>query len=258
MKNQKNRQSMRKAIIIISFLLFPVTFIYLSPYVAIIAPISAGIINGSLIMFTIMFLMSLIFGRIWCSWFCPGAGLQEISSIVNQKKAKNGHTNWIKWFFWIPWLFTIITIIVIRLLNNKFIKIDFFYKTVNGVSGVHLTNFAERIVPFIIYYAVLALFFIMPLIFGKRAFCHYICWMAPFMILGRKISNILKIPKLKLVINNDNCTNCMLCNQKCVMSLDVNKMVKNKKLENSECILCGECVDICAKNVIKYTFKSGI
>ncbi|MDD3715049.1 MAG: 4Fe-4S binding protein [Atribacterota bacterium] len=31
------------------------------------------------------------------------------------------------------------------------------------------------------------------------------------------------------------------------MSLDVHELVKIGKIENSECILCGTCVDICPK-----------
>jgi ferredoxin len=42
------------------------------------------------------------------------------------------------------------------------------------------------------------------------------------------------------------------------MSLDVNGMVKESKMENLECILCGTCVDVCKKEVIKYSFGKGL
>jgi ferredoxin-type protein NapH len=38
------------------------------------------------------------------------------------------------------------------------------------------------------------------------------------------------------------------------MSLEVNSMVQKNSMENSECILCGSCVDNCPKQVIKYNF----
>ena len=38
------------------------------------------------------------------------------------------------------------------------------------------------------------------------------------------------------------------------MSLEVNSMVQKNSMENSECILCGSCVDNCPKQVIKYSF----
>jgi ferredoxin-type protein NapH len=40
------------------------------------------------------------------------------------------------------------------------------------------------------------------------------------------------------------------------MSLDVNGMVKLARMENSECILCGTCIDGCPKKVIRYSFSA--
>jgi ferredoxin len=31
-------------------------------------------------------------------------------------------------------------------------------------------------------------------------------------------------------------------------------MVQKQAMENTECILCGKCVDVCPKGVIKYSF----
>ena len=33
---------------------------------------------------------------------------------------------------------------------------------------------------------------------GRRAGCHTICWMAPFMIIGRKLRNLVAWPSLRL------------------------------------------------------------
>ena len=32
-------------------------------------------------------------------------------------------------------------------------------------------------------------------------------------------------------------------------------MVQKENMNNPECILCGECIDVCPKKVIKYKFK---
>ncbi|NLH21710.1 MAG: 4Fe-4S binding protein, partial [Methanothrix sp.] len=77
MKNFINRQKLRKALIIFSFLLLPATFAYISCPI-IIEAASKGIASGGLIIFILFFLSSLFLGRLWCGWLCPGGGLQEI------------------------------------------------------------------------------------------------------------------------------------------------------------------------------------
>ena len=55
------RQRIRKALVILAFLSFPVTMNFLSPYVIIDAA-QQGFVNGSLVMFGLMFLSSLFLG----------------------------------------------------------------------------------------------------------------------------------------------------------------------------------------------------
>jgi polyferredoxin len=81
--------------------------------------------------------------------------------------------------------------------------------------------------------------------------------MAPFMILGRKLSNLLRTPALRLRAETEKCISCQRCTVACPMSLDVNAMVQARAMENSDCILCGACIDICPKDVITYTVSDG-
>jgi len=80
--------------------------------------------------------------------------------------------------------------------------------------------------------------------------------MAPFMIIGTKVSDLLKLPRLRLKLNKESCISCKQCSKKCPMSLDVKIMVETANMENCECILCGECIDICPKKSISYIFKN--
>lgn len=92
---------------------------------------------------------------------------------------------------------------------------------------------------------------------GRRALCHYACWMAPFLILGRKVRNLFHWPALYLREEKDKCADCKRCTRACLMSLDVNGMVQSGKMEQSECILCATCIDTCPNDVIRYSFSSG-
>ena len=117
------------------------------------------------------------------------------------------------------------------------------------------TTPGEQVFRYVIYYTVVGVVFVLSLTSGRRAFCHYGCWMAPFMILGRKLRNALKWPALRLVSDAAKCTRCGKCTKACPMSLDVTTMVQQGAMENSECILCASCVDGCPKGVIHYTFR---
>jgi len=240
------RQRVRKAVIFLSLLLLPITLNYLSPYL-IIDSAFQGIINGSFIIFSLLFLSSLFFGRLWCSWLCPAAGLQEICFNVNTRPVRGGRFDLIKWVIWIPWFSTII---VAAVLAGGYHTVNFFYLTDGGIS-------VSESPAYMIYYTVVGIFIVVSLTTGKRGGCHYVCWMAPFMIIGRKIRNIFKWPALHLAANKSKCINCKHCTENCPMSLDVNGMVQEEKMENSECILCGNCIDVCPQNVIRYLFDAG-
>lgn len=73
--------------ILFSFFLFPAVFYYLSP-VVIIQSTMNGIVNGSLIMFILMFISALVLGRAYCGWVCPGAGCQEAIFLARNKSIK--------------------------------------------------------------------------------------------------------------------------------------------------------------------------
>lgn len=77
------------------------------------------------------------------------------------------------------------------------------------------------------------------------------------MIAGRKIRNLFKWPSLRLKADKEKCRDCLKCTGVCPMSLDVHKIVQTGVMENSECILCGSCVDACPEGVIKYSFSKG-
>jgi ferredoxin-type protein NapH len=238
-----NRQKLRQGIILFSFFLFPATFYYLSP-VLILESASYGIVNGSFIVFGLLFLSSIVLGRGWCGWLCPAAGCQEALFRARNKKVSIG--NWIKWMIWFPWIGSIA---MLATKAGGYSDVDPFYKTVYGFS---ITDFPSCIA----YFGVLFILIVLPsLIFGRRAFCHHLCWMAPFMIIGRKIANKARVTSLKLSIESEKCVHCQRCTEHCPMSLQVETMVESRKMEHPECILCGTCADICKEKTISLGFK---
>ena len=240
------RQKLRKGIILIAFLLFPVTLYYFSPYL-IIQGASEGVMSGSFIVFTALFLSALFLGRGFCAWFCPLGGIQE-ASFLAKNKGVNNRFNWIRYIIWVPWMGLIIYMAVTA---GGLRKADVTYQTVYGISVSDISALP-------MYFTIVFLTVILSFAVGKRGFCHYVCWISPFMIGGRKFRNLFKWPSLRLEAEKDKCIDCKTCTKNCPMSLDVNRMVKSGKIENSECILCGTCIDNCKEGVIKYSFSKGM
>ena len=245
-KRAPSRQTIRRAVIFVTFLLFPVVLNYFSPYL-IIEGAANGIINGSFVLFALLFLSALFVGRLWCSWVCPGAGMQEACFFITNKPARGGKLDWIKWGIWIPWIGVIAWAAIAA---GGYRTVDVFYMTDSGVSVTEPFNY-------IIYYIVLLAILALSLWAGRRGFCHYVCWMAPFLILGRKVRNALNTPALRLEATPDRCIRCHRCNRECPMSLDVEGMTLAGAMENNECILCGTCIDICPKQALRYRFSTG-
>ena len=124
------RQNVRKLFMISSMLLFPVTIYYLSPYL-IIQGASEGIVNGSFIIFAVLLVGSMLFGRIFCAYLCPAGGIMECATLINSKSPKQGWKNNIKYVLWSLW---IIGIIVSFVLSKQKITVNFFYMTDHGIS----------------------------------------------------------------------------------------------------------------------------
>ena len=124
----KTRQKIRKSIILFSFFLFPAIFYYLSPVLIIEASLK-GIIDGSFILFALMFISALFLGRGYCGWVCPGAGCQEAIFSARDKRVAGG--DFIKWILWAPWIGAIVFSAV---RSGGYHKIDFFYRTTHCLS----------------------------------------------------------------------------------------------------------------------------
>jgi polyferredoxin len=239
------------ALLLVSLLAFPLTLYYMSPALVLFAA-SQGVLNASGLLFLLMFGGALVLGRLWCGWVCPAGALQELAIPIRNRRLHPRWLRWIKWAIWIPWI-GLILFLAIRAGG---------YRTVDPLfqldGGATLAIAAGEGPPWwMIYYLIVALFAILAVAVGRRAGCRTICWMAPFMIIGRWLRNRARWPALRLVAAPDECRDCLTCTRECPMSLEVHDMVKRGDMENAECILCGTCVDGCKHSAIRYSFSRG-
>jgi ferredoxin-type protein NapH len=262
----RRMQRVRKGLLLFFFLLFPVVLNFLSPYLSLSGALE-GTISGSLLFFGLLLASSLLLGRAFCGWVCPGGAVQEICFAVNDRRlyhpwaagtsglpasgrrVRGPRVDWIKYLIWVPWL-GLIVFGLVRAASAGGLAVRPRYMMDSWVS-------IDRPAQFITYYFVLALIVVPSLIVGRRTMCHSICWMAPFMILGRCFRNLGRWPALRLQADRERCTACGTCTRACPMSLPVQEMVEAGRMERAECILCGSCVSSCPNSVIRYRFAAG-
>jgi len=234
-------QRIRKPIVISTAILFHLLLVFhlfFSPVIIVMASYR-GIINASFFAFAMLLLLSLFFGRAYCSWFCPGCGVQEIISLFLKRKSKNTKALYLKYFIFTIWIGTII----IGYIFHGFQKVDFSY----GMTDVTV----ERKI--ILTLGAIAIIVPLAAIFGQFASCKYVCWQAPLMIIGTKIRDAFKFSGLRLKADPKVCISCAICNAKCPMNINVMKNVKQGKIVDAECILCGNCIDHCKHHAIKFS-----
>jgi polyferredoxin len=86
---------------------------------------------------------------------------------------------------------------------------------------------------------------------GNRVWCRFFCPLRMYMnLIGRVASRFRIVPAV------DKCIACGQCSRQCQMGIpvmDFAKMGKPLTLEESSCIGCGVCVDVCPVDVLHYS-----
>jgi polyferredoxin len=83
----------------------------------------------------------------------------------------------------------------------------------------------------------------------NRAFCKYVC---PIPVL-QKIPS--RFSMLKVEGAAEKCNGCEACDKMCPMDIQILQYTKShKRVLSTECILCNECVDVCAQDALTISF----
>ncbi|KYC45524.1 MAG: hydrogenase subunit EhaP [Candidatus Methanofastidiosum methylothiophilum] len=166
-------------------------------------------------------LASLIFGKVFCGYFCPfhafDKGWGYILNKLNLKKIK----------------------------TPKVLKKGLIYYPISAILlALIILKISSLAIPIKIKIPFLIVAFPLLALFSSDLWHNYLC---PFGLL-------MKLPSLKRllmpIIDNHSCTNCNLCKKACpTEAIELN----NKKLRiiGSKCILCYECEKTCKFDSIK-------
>lgn len=233
------RQPIRKTLIFVSLLLFPVTMNWMSPAIPIMGAFQ-GIVSGSLLLFSCMLLTATVLGRAWCGWACPMAGLSEMCMSINPKPVPVRLMRRIRYVVFLVWTAVWVGGFVAA---GGVRAIKPWLMTDSGIS-------VDEPARYIIYYGVLLIFLCVSIFTGKRGACHSFCWMSPFLVGGYRLGRLLRFPQWRIHSKPASCNGCKTCNRNCPMGVDVLSEVPAGVIRSSDCILCNVCVDTCPRKVL--------
>jgi polyferredoxin len=238
-----NRQQIRAAILVLSFILISVTFMYISPYVMMMG-LSNGVIAAALIFWIAAFLLSFIFGRAFCGYLCPMGAEQELTDrAVRMPLRKVAYLSHLKYLLAALWVG-----------GAVFLAAAAGALVFNPLYGMGSGLPPWPPAAYLFLYGMTIGVFVIVLVLGKRGMCNYLCPMSVVFIAVSQIRNQLKIPSLHLEAEPDDCIKCKKCTASCPMSLPVQEMAGTKAMQEPECIVCGSCVDACPKKVIRFAW----
>lgn len=219
----------------------------------------------SLFLLVLFLLITATFGRIYCSFFCPLGGFQDILIRIKKKGEKFSYRK--------PLILLKITILILgitSLLSGSLYLISYldpyslFGKIVNYLlkpSIVLINNTGELVLrksdiywlrimslptlnPAALIPFILILLTIIYLSLKRgRLYCNSIC------PLGTILGTLSIRTLYKIEINKTSCTSCGICESVCKAEC-INS--KEKVVDNSSCIRCFNCLSVCPFHAIKY------
>ena len=186
----------------------------------------------SLIWFLALIPITYLFGRVYCGWICHLGALQEFIYLPAKIKILQGEKaqkimRFIRVFFLIALL---VQLFITR--TNVFKHYDPFKVAFNLIA----TNTTSWIL--------LGLLLVSS-VFIYRPFCKTVC------PIGLILGWINKIPGASVIGNNGSCTGCKTCENHCKIRA-ITRNDKFSKLDNQECIACGECISSCNKSALHF------
>ncbi len=234
-------QRVRRLTLFAAFVLFqfPLVHLLFSPVLPVIAA-SRGVVGMTIVTYGALAVAALVLGRAYCGWFCDGAAIQECCTALGARPVK-GKRYWTKFIPFGLWV-AAVTVAFARAGGIHSVDLGF------GLRGeTPIPHAALLYGPFLIHVP-------LTILLGRWAWCHYGCWIAPWMILASRLKERVGWPSLRIAAEPEKCLDCQACADACPMSLEVPEMVR-ARARSDECVLCGQCVEACATGAVRFSFS---
>ncbi len=215
-------------------------FLPISSFMSFYLFLTTGIIHNAhpagLFIFLSIVLMSLVFGKSFCSWFCPIGFISELVGDFGEKFFKRR----LKLPKWLDYplrslkylLLGFLAYSVVFLMSQLALK-SFLDSPYNQVSDVKMYYFFANISQTALI--IIGVLFVLSIVI-RSFWCRFLC---PY---GALLGIFSLLSPNKIQRNSTSCIDCGLCNKACPSFIKVDKV---KTVISDECSTCLNCVDVC-------------
>ena len=274
MKNKTNL--LRRIRIILATLLFAaVTLLFLGVgwqfnlWFAWVAKVQflPALIALDFLVLAVLIVLTLIFGRLYCSVICPLGIMQDIFGWFGKKEKKNRYSysperRWLRYS--VLALFVICLVVGFAPVTTLLAPYSAYGRIVNSIfrplydllsNAIALvdTHFEWYLIPeaelwlrsvTTLVVALLTLLLLGVLAWRNgRTYCNTVC------PVGTILSFFARFSIFRIKVDEDKCNKCTLCEKNCkAAAIDA----KSGKVDYSRCVVCGDCIDKCNRDALHY------
>lgn len=222
----------------------------------------------------LLVLLTLVFGRVYCSVICPLGIYQDIVSHLSGKRKKwkmrftpSPELKWLRYGVWVVFVVCLIAglqpLVALLAPYSAWGRIvQSIFAPLYGWGNNLLAALSAKADSYAFYptevwlksagtltVAAITLIVITVLAFKNgRTYCNTIC------PVGTTLSFFSRFSLLRPVIDSSKCRNCHVCEKKCKASaIDI----KEHSVDYSRCVDCFNCVEDCKFGAMRYTFAYG-
>ena len=232
--------------------------------------LNVGVVMG-------LVLLTLVFGRVYCSVICPLGVFQDGISWLRAHKSKKPYKyhkeiKWLRYGVWVLFVVALVALVAgVHVIVSLLAPYSAYGRMVhNLLQPVYLWGnnlfaaMAERAGSYAFYekevwlkslpsliVAVVTLVVIVVLAFkGGRTYCNTIC------PVGTTLSFFSRFAMFRPMIDADKCVRCKTCELHCkAQCISITK--EEVFIDHSRCVDCFNCIDSCPKGGLKYRFAWG-
>ena len=228
----------------------------------------------NMVVVAVLLLLTLIFGRIYCSVICPMGVFQDcVSNLSSRRKGKKARFTYSKEIKWLRYGMLVLFVIALVAGLNALVALLAPYSAYGRMvqsllapvwqwGNNLLAWIAERqnsyafvtkevwlkSLPTLIIAAITFAVVVILAWKNGRTYCNTIC------PVGTVLSFFSRFAMFRPMIDRSKCKSCHACERKCKAAcIDVD----NHKIDYSRCVDCFDCIDSCRLGALKYRFAWG-